>query len=471
MNKNITFTQTNVIPKLKKVVSSPKKIGLLMITLIILGLVGDKFVFSKNTKPQYQTALVSKGMIISTISESGNVSSPSQVNISSTTDGIIEDIYVKNGDIVNAGDRLFQVKSTATPQEKASAYATYLNALNSNQTAQQNKLSLQAQLETARKTVLDAQTAVDQMNTNRSNSYNNPATKQPYTQNEIDSINSSLTSARQNFTVNETKYNQVGTSISAASSSQAAAWLAYQATQDSIVTAPISGSIANLSAVIGSNVSATNGNNTSTSSTSTSSTTTSSPVLVIGNFSSLFIKSQVSEVDIPKLKVGQKVTITLDAFADKTFVGQVNSIDTIGTSTSGVVTYTIYIGFLDPPSDIQPGMSASATIQINRKDDVLKIPTTAIQTRNGTSTVSILKNGKITPATVEIGISSDTETEITSGLNENDMVVTSTLSSTSNTRTSQTTSPFGGLNRGGFGGAVGGAAGGGNFRGGGGGRN
>lgn len=204
----------------------------------------------------FQTAKVERGNIISTLTESGTVTAVSQTAVSSPTDGVISEVYVKNGDVVAAGQNLFKVTSTATAKEKATAYAAYLSAVNNAQTALQNKESLQAQLETARKAVIDAQSAVDTLNNNLNNSYPNPATKQSYTQNEIESIKSSLTTAQKNFSVTETKYKQAGTSIGATASSQEVAWLNYQATQDSVVTAPIAGTVANFSAAVGNNVSA-----------------------------------------------------------------------------------------------------------------------------------------------------------------------------------------------------------------------
>lgn len=413
----------------------------ILLVALIAGLgwfTSTKIMTTSTAATTYETAKVEKGNIISTLTESGTVTAISQTTINSPTDGVISAVYVKNGDVVAAGQNLFQVKSTATEKEKATAYASYLSALNNAQTAKQTKQSLQAQLEAARKTVIDAQSAVDTLNNNINNSYSNPATKQPYTANEIESIKSTLTSAKQNFSVTETKYLQSDTSIGATSASQSVAWLNYQATQDSIVTAPIAGTIANFSAAVGSNVNAS----TSTTSTSNSSTTTNAAgVLVIGDFSLLNIKAQANEVDVPSLAAGQKATVTLDAFPDKTFVGTVSSVDTIGTVSSGVATYNVYITLVSPPSNIHSGMTASAVIQTNRKNNVLKVPSTAIQTADGVSTVQVIKNGQVSTVDVEIGIADDTNTEIISGLTEGQEVVTST-NSTSSTTSTTTTSPF-----------------------------
>lgn len=391
---------------------------------------------AQQTAPQYQTVKVERGNLIATLSQSGSVTASNQTDISSTTNGIIQEIYVKNGDQVVAGQNLFKVKSTATPQEKAQANAAYQSALSSAQTAEQNKLTTQATLEKDRQSVLEAQNAVDYKNNNTTN----PATNSNYTQLEKDSIDSTLTSARQTFAADEKKYIQADTAIAAAQASLQSALLDYQATQDSIITAPVDGTVANFSGEIGSNVTAksTNSNGDSTSS---SDTDTSSSVLVLGNFSVLSVTASINEVDIAKIKPGQKATITLDAFSGKTFVGTVTSVDTIGTSSSGVVTYNAYISFASPPADIYPGMTASAIIQIDRKDNVLSVPNSAVQTTNGVSTVRVLKEGKATSVAVETGIASDTNTEIISGVSEGETVITSTSLPTTGT-TTQTTSPF-----------------------------
>jgi multidrug efflux pump subunit AcrA (membrane-fusion protein) len=439
----------NTVNRAKKV-SRIKKIGVVIVIIILIVLV---VIFRpKKPTPTYTTSEVSKGSIISTISESGNVSSISQVDISSPTDGVIEDVYVKNGDTVNAGQNLFKVKSTATPAQQEQAYASLISAQNGVNSTMQSKQAMQASLEQSRKAVLDAQDAVDQMNNNINSGAGNPSTKKSYTQNEIDSINSSLTSARESFTASETKYNESDSSITAAQASLDAATSSYNETKDSIVTSPIAGTVANFSLAVGSSVS---GGQTSTTNTAnsnsnnSSSSSTGSTVLVVGDFSKLGITVQVNEIDIPTIHAGQQATVTLSAFPDKTFVARIASVDTIGTENSGVVTYNAYLDLIAPPADIRPGMSATAIIQTARHDNVLKVPSMAVQTTNGQSYIRVMKNGKITQTPVTTGISSDSETEIDSGLSVGQTVVTNVVIPTTITGGSNGASPFGG---GGFGG-------------------
>jgi macrolide-specific efflux system membrane fusion protein len=221
-----------------------------------------------------------------------------------------------------------------------------------------------------------------------------------------------------------------------------AAWLSYQQNSATVI-APISGTITNLSLTPGTAVSNTN--------PSSNSTTTNSYGSIILDNSQVKVSVSVSEVDVTKIKVGQKATLTLDAFPEKTFTGHVDNINTTGTVSSGVTTYPTTISFDSAVPGIYPNMAVSATIITNVKSDVILVPTAALTTNNGSSTVRVLKNGQVQSVDVTIGDSNDTQTEITSGINEGDTVVTGQTSSTTTRSGGTGNSIFSGT-RGGFGG-------------------
>jgi len=110
-------------------------------------------------------------------------------------------------------------------------------------------------------------------------------------------------------------------------------------------------------------------------------------------------------------------------------------VDTNGQVASGVTTYPATIVFDTSAPNIYPNMSVNADIITNVKDNVILVPSGAIQTSNNQSTVQILKNGKPTDVTVELGDSNDTQTEIVSGVSEGDLVVTNVVTK-STTQTS-----------------------------------
>lgn len=151
----------------------------------------------------------------------------------------------------------------------------------------------------------------------------------------------------------------------------------------------------------------------------------------------------LNEVDVAKVKIGQKATLTFDALPDITVAGEVSQIDTIGTVTQGVVNYSVQINFLSDAPDVKSGMSVSAAIITDMANDVLVVPASAVKNSGNQSYVEVVspadlvasmdnKNqftSKNTPKkqTVETGLASDTMIEIISGLNEGDTVVVQTI--------------------------------------------
>jgi HlyD family secretion protein len=166
----------------------------------------------------------------------------------------------------------------------------------------------------------------------------------------------------------------------------------------------------------------------------------------------------LSELDAGKVSPDQKVTITMDAYPDKTFTGKVLVVNTNGSVSSGVTTYPATIQFDTATGNIYPNMAVTTKIITQIKNDVLMAPSTAIQSTNGTTTLRTLKNGVLTNVPVEVGVSNDTQTEIVSGANEGDTVVTSIIKATTTSTSSTSTSVFGALGGAARGGVGGGAA-------------
>ncbi len=161
------------------------------------------------------------------------------------------------------------------------------------------------------------------------------------------------------------------------------------------------------------------------------------------------LEISLSETDIPKIKLGNKVSVTFDAISDLTISGKVTEIDTVGTVSQGVVNYNVKITFDTQDDRVKPGMSASANIITDTQQNVLTVPNSAVKTKNGSSYVLVLSQKQDltsstavqgfvsisapTQKTVEIGAADDTNTQIKSGLSEGDQVVTRTISGTKTT--------------------------------------
>jgi multidrug efflux pump subunit AcrA (membrane-fusion protein) len=398
-------------------------IGLIIMLLIAMNLLGNA-----NARPDYTTAVARKDDIVQIVSETGNINTSGRTDVYSNTTGIIEEIYVGNGMGVETGQALFSVRSTATEAEKAQAYATYQNAVSTQTTATQGGPGNDALMWTKQQTLLDAKNAKNYKDTHTKN----PATNADYTELEKQSIDAAVVQAEKDFRAAEQKYKETGISINAASAQVSSTWLAYLATQSSVVYAPTFGTIANLSLSVGDNVAAGSGGSASLTSlgAQTSSTLGSSvsPVLTIANLVNNFsLKVAINEVDIPKVKSGQDAVITIDAFSDKKFDGRVTQVDSVGTNNAGVVTYNVSISILNPVPQIKPGMTAGVDIEVDKAEDVLSVPNSAVKPYKGGRAVRVFdkKTKQITYIPVTIGIKGEDKTQIIKGITEGQEIISS----------------------------------------------
>lgn len=415
--------------------SLKKKLAILIILLGAGWLIGTKILNQGQNQPQYQTSQAEKGTLIVSVSASGNISSANSFSITTQASGIVSNVYVRDGDIVSAGQKIADITlDTASAQKQAAAWSSYLSAQNSLKSAQAKINSLQSALFKANQAFL----------TDRG--VQNPSDAEKADPKYIEE-NADWLQAEADYK------NQQGV-ISQAQSSLNSSWLSY--TQlSSTITAPISGKVTGLILTEGVPI----GNQTTTSSSTTSSNGSTNSSQSVGSIvlenSHIQATVNLTEIDVISVKPDQKVTLTLDAMPDKTFTGRVASVNTNGSVSSGVTTYPTTITFDTGLDNIYPNMGVNANIITSIKDNVILVPSAAVQTTNGTSTVRVTRNGQVTPVTVEIGGSNDTQTEIVSGINAGDEVVTGTTST--GTQGQSGTSPFSsfGGNRGfGGGGAV-----------------
>ena len=148
----------------------------------------------------------------------------------------------------------------------------------------------------------------------------------------------------------------------------------------------------------------------------------------------------LNEVDISSVKTGQKATLTFDAIDGLSVGGTVVEIDSVGTVSSGVVTYDVKIALDNDDERVKPGMSTNVEITTDSRQNILVVSSSAIKTRSDVSYVEVLdKNTNQTlRKNVEVGISDDTTTEIISGLSEGDVIISKT--STNNSSASSSSS-------------------------------
>jgi len=146
-------------------------------------------------------------------------------------------------------------------------------------------------------------------------------------------------------------------------------------------------------------------------------------VLVLMNLDALQVGINLDETDVTRIGVDAPATVTLDAFPDAQLAGRVKSIDAAATVQSGVVLYPVTLALSDGARvPLRPGMTANVTIAVEKRENVLLAPFRSIETKDGQAFVTRVKGSATERVPVTLGLITDTQIEILSGVSEGDLV-------------------------------------------------
>lgn len=328
-------------------------------------------------KVTYSTERVQRMTLTSTIEGTGNIELPETASVVPAVSGEVSGLELKVGDEVGKGDVLFTLLNPQLDVAVAEAQNAYDKAVLAVDLA---KLDL-----TSAKTSL-------------ANLY-----ASSHTALQLKQAKAAVTSAE--------------LAVTAALNSLTAAEIALEQARENAaartVTAPISGVITALSVENGDTIGGAG----------------STAALVITNPHVYQAAITLAESDISQVKVGQKALLTFDALSDFTQTGQVTQVDLIGTNESGVVSYSVVITPDVMDGAVRGGMTVSVSIITAVAENVLAVPSSAVKSSVRGKYVQVLENGQPVNVEVEVGISNDSYTEITSGLTEGQEIITSTSAS------------------------------------------
>lgn len=162
---------------------------------------------------------------------------------------------------------------------------------------------------------------------------------------------------------------------------------------------------------------------------------------VIADLDNMQVVGNVDEADIGKVKEGQHVTFTVDAYTDDVFEGRVTQVRLNPTTTSNVVTYEVIVSAANPDHKLIPGMTANLTIYTLELNDIIAVPLKALRfqpeptdndDKNGPEIVAlqqaaknkvwVLRENKLIETAVELGVNNGINQQILSGLSKGDKV-------------------------------------------------
>jgi HlyD family secretion protein len=391
-----------------------KKIIILGIIAAIIIAAGLFFYLRGNGKNNvYKTEKISHGEIKSVVTATGTVNAVTTVSVGTQVSGTIKKLYVDYNSLVKKGQILAQIDPSTFQSQVDQAMA--------------NLLSAKANLEKAAVATVDAQRTYQR-------------NKELFAQNFI--AKSDMDTAETNFKSAgaQQKVNQAQVGQAQATLKIAEANLEYTR-----ILSPVDGIVISRSIDIGQTVAA--------------SFQTPTLFSIAQDLTKMQIDTNVDEADIGKVKSGQDVSFTVDAYPDIVFKGKVSVVRNAPITVSNVVTYDVVIQVNNPQLKLKPGMTANVSITIETLPDVLRVPnaalrfkptetkgksesTTGKQDIKGTK-VWLLENGKPSPVKITTGLSDGNYTEVSSGnLKEGQEIITDSLSNKKTSSSSRPQGPF-----------------------------
>jgi macrolide-specific efflux system membrane fusion protein len=395
----VTTTEVAAPPKVKPATRPGRRRKpvvrslILLIFLAVAAGAGWWFYLRPQSVVAPPTVAVARGDVQETVLATGILEASSLVSVGAQVSGRIEKLDVKLGDVVKTGDVLAEIDSHDQQ-----------NAVNSAQAA---LAMAQAQLRSQQATVKQAQASLDRNN--------QMAAKGIVATADLETAQAAVATA-------EAQVDVINAQIQQANINVATAQLNLSRTK---VTAPMDGTVVSLLVDEGQTVNAVQ----------------SSPTIVkLADLTNMVIKAQISEADVPHVKPGQPVYFTILGEPDKRINASLLTIDPApdsiatesDTTTPSTTTAIYYNGLFqvpNPDGKLRIDMTAAVTVVLQDAKNALTVPSAAVHKspRGNGSVVQVYDptTGKVDFKRVTVGINNNVTAEITDGLNEGDLVVTS----------------------------------------------
>lgn len=370
------------------------KVWILVVIVVVLAVVA--FLLSGNKKKeqvQFNTAEVAPANIVNTVSATGTIEPVTSVTVGTQVSGIVSKLYVDYNSVVKKGQIIAELDKSNLTSELNSAKASL----------EQSKASL-ASAESS----LSYQTANFRRN------------KALYQKGLISG--NDYESARLSY---QTALASVSSARDQVASAQEQVKKAQTNLSYATITSPIDGIVLSKSVEEGQTVAAS----------------FSTPTLftIAKDLTNMQVVADVDEADIGNVKVGERVTFTVDAYPDNTFSGTVKQVRQEATTTNNVVTYSVVITAPNADLKLKPGLTATVTIYTQENKGVLSVPSKALRFTPEKETVGGMKikdiaNAKNKVWTIEgntvvahrvnIGMTDGSHTQILSGIRRGAKVIT-----------------------------------------------
>lgn len=326
--------------------------------------------------------------ITESVYASGIVKSKNQYQVFSAVGGLVKEIFVTEGDIVKKGDAVMRL----------SDITARLNSENAKIAVDYSSVAANADKLNALK--IDIANAKAKMDNDASllEKQRNLWNQGIGTRNELDQRELIHTNAVNAYNAAKLRYNDLQQQLNfQAKQSQKKLEISNTATNDYTIKSEVSGKVYNVLKEKGEMVN------------------TQTPVALIGDAGGFTLELQVDEYDIARVKIGQKILLSMDSYKGQVFEAMVEKINPAMNVQSK--SFTVEAAFVVPPPALYPNLTAEANIIINVKEKALTIPRNYL-VDDGYVILSNKEKRKVTT-----GLKDYQKIEILSGLSISDVII------------------------------------------------
>ena len=336
----------------------------LLVLVVLIG-VGSWYWFGikKPDAPQYRTATVEKGHLIASVSATGTLVPVVSVQVGSQVSGQLKEVLVDFNSQVSKNQLIARIDPESFEYRVRQSQADLDAARAQVATQQANIAAQRAALSQVEVTLADARRDLERKEQLSDKKFLSPA--------EVDKARAIVNSLveQQKSAVAQVDVARANAGNAAAMVKQREAVLS-QARVDlerTAIRSPVSGIVIKRTVDKGQTVAAS----------------LQAPELFIiaENLADMRVDTAIDESEIGNIKIGQRATFTVDAFAGKTFEGEVRKVRKSAQVVSNVVTYLVDVSAANPDLQLLPGMTANVRIVTETFEDVLKVPNAAIRFR------------------------------------------------------------------------------------------
>ena len=313
--------------------------------------------------PEIRTTTVTQGDIVDTVGATGALEAVTTVNVGSQVSGMIEELSVDFNSIVRAGDVIMRLDPSLFETQVAQARANLIRA--------------EADTERLRVSLDDARVQL--------NRAEDLAARQLISETEREAAQLAVRSTEAQLKSSEAAITQAMASLNQNEVNL----------EHTIIRAPIDGIVISRLVDVGQTVAAS----------------LQAPELFViaADLTKMRVIANIDESDVGRIRPNQRVTFTVDAFPGEEFKGTVSQIRLEPVVTQNVVTYATVVDAPNPDLRLKPGMTATIALETARRENVLRIPNTALRFRPTNEMFAVLEQP--VPESMQVRGSTDENAE------------------------------------------------------------